>query len=211
VFGIHEGSVYPTYEVNLQDGASRKICADCGSLSDLSPDSEHLLYHAGEPWSAYSLNLRTGQKTLILSHRGRIYASSFSPDGKWLAFHVDSGDDEMPRRIYVTPFVPDQRIPETQWISITDGAPSEFDASWSADGAMIFFVSDRDGNRCIWGRRVNPQNKRPIGEVFAVTHLHQMNAHIPDSVGVSISAASGRLVFGAVDLSSTLYRAERSR
>jgi hypothetical protein len=58
---------------------------------------------------------------------------------------------------------------------------------------------------------VNRHTKHPTGDAFPVVHLHQMGAHIPVTVGAStfgVSAGYGRLIFGAQELSSTIYRVE---
>ncbi len=210
-FGIREGPLYPMYKVSARGGTPQKVCADCGSLADISPKDDYVLYHTGEPWSAYGLNLTTGKRTLIVGHQHRTYSTRFSPDGKWITFLTDTGRDEAPRRIFVAPFVPDHLIPESTWIPITDGGQRDFEPCWSADGAMLYFLSDRDGNRCIWAMRVNRRTKHPIGDAFPVVHLHRMSTHIPASVGASvfgISAGHGRLIFGAAELSSAIYRVE---
>jgi eukaryotic-like serine/threonine-protein kinase len=208
-FGVREGPLYPTYKMSVRGGAPQKVCPDCGSLADVSPDDKYVLYHRGDPWSAYALNLSTSKRTLIAGHKYRTYSSRFSPDGKWIAFHTDSGRDEAPRQIFVAPFVPDRLSPESAWIPITDGLQRDFAPSWSADGATLYFLSDRDGNRCIWAMHVNRQTKHPAGDAFPVVHLHRMATHIPGSIGagdLGISAGNGRLIFGAVELSSTIYR-----
>jgi Tol biopolymer transport system component len=210
-FGIREGPLYPMYKVSAQGGTSRKVCADCGSLADISPEDNYVLYHTGEPWSAYGLNLTTGNRTLILGHQHRTYSSRFSPDGKWMTFLTDTGRDEAPRRIFVAPFVPDHLSPESGWIPITGGDQRDFEPCWSVDGAMLYFLSDRDGNRCIWAMRVNRQTKHPTGDAFPAVHLHRMGTHIPTYTGAGtfgISAGFGRLIFGAAELSSTIYRVE---
>jgi Tol biopolymer transport system component len=207
-FGKREGGLYPTYRVRANGGRPEKVCSDCGTLSDTSPDGRYVLYHGGEPWSAYAFEIASGRKTMIGSKTRRVYSSRFSPDGKWIAFHTDTGDDARPRQIFVTAFAAETAVREEKWIPITSGLRSDFDVSWSADGSTLFFFSDRDGNRCIWGTRLNPQTKKPLGTAFSVVHLHRFNAHAPEGIGLGISSAAGRLVFGAVDLRSTLFRAE---
>jgi Tol biopolymer transport system component len=206
LYGVREGSHYPMYRTQISGGSPILVCNDCGSISDVSPDGEYVVFHAGEPWSVYGLDFRTGVKSLLVSHTRRTYSSRLSPDGKWIAFHVDTGGDEMPRRVLVAPFSAGSRILESQWIPISDTEESDFDPCWSADGGRLFFVSDRDGNRCIWARRWNARTARFEGPVFAVAHLHSMSTHIPDAIGVRLSASDSRIVFGAMDLSSTIYR-----
>jgi Tol biopolymer transport system component len=210
-FGIREGPLYPMYKVNARGGEPQKVCADCGSLADISPDNNHVLYHRGDPWSAYTLNLSTGNRTLTAGHQHRTYSSRFSPDGKWIAFQTDTGRDEEPRQIWVAPFVPDHISPESEWIAISDGVQRDFAPCWSADGAILYFLSDRDGNRCIWAMRLNRQTKHPMGDAFPVVHLHRMATHIPLEIGASvfgISAGNGHLIFGAMELSSAIYRVD---
>jgi WD40 repeat protein len=205
-YGVREGPRYPIYRTSIRGESPTQVCSDCGSISDLSPGRDYVLFHTGEPWSAYTLDLRTGKKSLLLAHSGRTYSSRLSPDGKWVAFHVDPGADEMPRRVMLAPFSPGHQIEEDEWIPISDAGESAFDPCWSADGKLLFFFSNRDGNRCIWARRLNSRTKHPEGPTFAVVHLHDMAATIPDALGIRLSAASKRIIFGAVDLSSTIYR-----
>jgi hypothetical protein len=197
------------YKVDARGGTPRKVCVDCGSLADVSSEGDFVLYHGGEPWSAYCLNLASGKQTKILANRLRSYSSRFSPDDKWIAFLADTGPDEAPRRIFVAPFRPDQPIPESLWIPLTDGQHRDFEPSWSADGMMLYFLSDRDGNRCIWAIRVDRNGRRPVGEPFPVQHLHNRSAHIPVTTGAGVfgvSPGNGRLVFGAAEISSTILR-----
>jgi eukaryotic-like serine/threonine-protein kinase len=211
-FGIRESALYPMYKVDARGGTPRKVCADCGALADVSATGGFVLYHGGEPWSAYCLNLASGKQTKILANRLRSYSSRFSPDDKWVAFLSDTGPDEVPRRIFVAPFQPDQPISESLWIPVTDGEHRDFEPSWSDDGTMLYFLSDRDGNRCLWAIRVNGRSKRPIGEPFPVQHLHSRSTHIPITSGAGVfgvSPGSGRLVFGAAEMSSTILHLER--
>jgi eukaryotic-like serine/threonine-protein kinase len=213
-FGVREGPLYPTYKMSARGGAPQRVCADCGALADISPDDKYLLYHRGDPWSAYALNLSTGNRTLIAGHKYRTYSSRFSPDGKWITFQTDSGRDEAPRQIFVAPFMHDHLSPEPEWIPITDGRQRDFAPCWSADGAILYFLSDRDGNRCIWAMHVNRQTKHPVGNASPVIHLHRMATHIPGAIGagaLGISAGNGRLIFGAAELSSTIYRMDSPR
>ncbi len=212
-FGIREGPLYPMYKISARGGVPQKVCADCGGTSDISPDGNYVLYHSGEPWSAYCLNLVTGARILIASHKNRIYSSRFSPDGKWIAFETDIGDDEAPRQILVAPFSPDHSTPDSKWIPITAGNQRDFTPAWSEDGATVYFLSDRDGNRCIWAMRVDSRTKRPLGDAIPVLHLHRMNANVLSTPGAGVfglSAGGGRLIFGAAQLSSTIYRIESS-
>jgi WD40 repeat protein len=210
-FGLREGRQYRMYRTRERGGEAAEVCPDCGSIADVSPNGAYVIFHTGEPWSAYVLDVRTGEKRLLLGNAGRTYSSRISPDGKWIAFHIDTGGDEMPRRVMVAPFSPGRRIPESEWIPVSDAGESAFDPCWSPNGSLLFFFSSRDGNRCIWARRLKAGSKQPEGQTFAVAHLHTMSPHIRDSLGMRLTAGNGRIIFSAIDLSSTIYRLRLGR
>jgi eukaryotic-like serine/threonine-protein kinase len=43
---------------------------------------------------------------------------------------------------------------------------------WSPQGDAIYFVSERDGSRCVWMRKLDPATRHPVGPVMPVLHLH---------------------------------------
>ena len=45
-------------------------------------------------------------------------------------------------------------------------------AGWSPDGALLYYVSARDGARCLWAQRINRTGGTPVGEPFVVQHFH---------------------------------------
>ena len=42
----------------------------------------------------------------------------------------------------------------------------------SPQGDAIYFVSERDGSRCVWMRKLDPATMHPVGPVMPVLHLH---------------------------------------
>ena len=64
-------------------------------------------------------------------------------------------------------------------IPITDGKEIDRQAYWSPDGNLLYYLSDRDGFRCIWAQSLNPATKHPEGEAFTVLHFHQGRATAP--------------------------------
>lgn len=51
--------------------------------------------------------------------------------------------------------------------------PVDLLPSWSPDGKLLYFLSGRDGFRCIWAQRLDPATKRPAGLPFHVQHFHR--------------------------------------
>jgi Tol biopolymer transport system component len=134
-------------------------------------------------------------------------APNLSPDGKWLTFHLV---DSLTRQIFVTPYT-GQWTPPSTWIPITDGKALDREPRWSADGNRIYFLSDRDGFRCIWARDLNPSTKTPVGSIRPVLHLHNSRLsllHVANTGNVGISPVGDKLIFSMGELTGNLWMTE---
>jgi Tol biopolymer transport system component len=80
---------------------------------------------------------------------------------------------------------------------VTEGNAHELCPSWSPDGNFIYFGSNRDGFNCIWGQRLDPHSKHPVGPAIGLAHFHTAARRL-GNVGVSfrgLSVARDKLVF----------------
>jgi hypothetical protein len=127
-------------------------------------------YHRQSP-ALVLIDAASGQQTEIFknSNPKRCFRGRFSPDGRWLSFHIVPGPEA--RRVYVVPFKGAVLHDEKAWIPITDGEGMERYADWSPDGNVLYFLSERDGFRCIRGQRLDPATKHPVGPPFDVIPL----------------------------------------
>ena len=75
-------------------GVPAKVCEDCGSTDDWSPDGKGLLLMIRrQPNSVIAwLDLVSGKHTEILSHPSYFIAQpNFSADGRWISFNAPIG------------------------------------------------------------------------------------------------------------------------
>jgi Tol biopolymer transport system component len=114
------------------------------------------------------------------------------------------------RQVFVVPVAETVQTPsESAWIDITDGTAEDREAYWSPDGALLYFLSGRDGFRCIWARRLHAATKQPEGDLFAVQHFHHARLSLsgagvqPSAVGLSV--AGDRLVFALGELTGNIW------
>jgi hypothetical protein len=55
---------------------------------------------------------------------------------------------------------------------LLEGKTGENVPRWSPDGALLYFLSERDGFRCLWAQRLEPTAKTPFGPAVPVHHFH---------------------------------------
>jgi hypothetical protein len=96
--------------------------------------------------------------------------------------------------------------PESQWIPITDGLGLDRNAVFSADASLLYFLSERDGFRCIWAQRLDRQ-VRPRGAAFAVVHLHNSKRSLGAGAtgAMGLAAAPGKLIFSAAEFTGNIW------
>ena len=207
-FGVREPE-YAMYRMKIQGGTPEKICADCGMLTDVSADSRLVLFEKGPPYVAAVLNTLSGRSSTVATHPGGVYWARLSPDGKWIAFHAPLGGAHL--ALVVAPLKGESLIPQSAWIPLTRGESADWGPVWSANTNTVYFMSDRDGSRCLWQLAVDSRTKAPVGSPAPVRHLHRGAAHIPmgvDPTAFRLSVTPDRLFFTYTEATSSIYAAK---
>ncbi|MFN7922019.1 MAG: hypothetical protein U0Q16_18090 [Bryobacteraceae bacterium] len=157
----------PIWVVEIGSGSSRQLCGDCGGPTDWSPDGRYILYEPGAT-TAYigRLDVSAHKEASLIAHPAMsLRGGRFSPDGKWIAFHAESGS--LKRQIFIAPHT-DTTSSVESWIPVTGGDSLDYNPFWSPDGNLIYFISERDGFRSIWAQRIDWKRKARAGEAFQV-------------------------------------------
>ena len=199
------------WKVTSQGGNAREVCGDCdGSLYYWSRDEKKVIYFKDQPVGARGLVVRDLQSRqefpFAVHERYEVRLPRVSPDEEWVAFQTVVNQTQ--RKMYVAPIVDWQAGPESSWIYIPDArAP----AAWSPSGNLLYFLSDRDGFRCIWAQRLNPRTRHPESSAFAVQHLHAARRTLSinlEIASIGLSVASGKLFFSAPEHTGNVWIAD---
>jgi hypothetical protein len=195
------------YVLGAAGGAAEKICHDCGPPTDISPDGRRILIEGAllvdrEHHRQMELAASTEHRNYVL------FGGRFSPDGRWVSFHARTGSSEH-RQIFVAPVHEGRSADEGEWIPITDGSMADRESAWSSDGQTLYFLSDRDGFRCIWAQRVDAASKHPIDAAFPVYHAHHARRTLTRIAGgpaaIGLSVTRDRLFFAQSELTGNVW------
>jgi Tol biopolymer transport system component len=205
-YGKFENQKGNYYVVPSKGGEAERVCQDCQTMNGWSQDGKRILYESLGARAIVLVDVASGQKTEILKHpkyglsRGR-----FSPDDRWISFHWIT---PTARRIFIAPFHGAAEIPENQWIPITEGETMDRYASWSPDGNLLYFLSEREGFRCIWAQRLDPTTKQPSGTAFPVHHFHTSRRSLMtlgDPLYTGMSVGRDKLVFSMTERTGNIW------
>jgi Tol biopolymer transport system component len=204
VFNRPEPPNVAVYEVNTEGGDALRILANGGELTGWSRDQRWLLHDRGAHLHGHRYEIETKKDNEFSRHPvADSYAQALSPDLKWLAL-ICKG------RLYLAKLIENTAAPDDQWVQVTDGSSSVERARWSPDGNLLYFLSDRDGHRCIWAQRLDSASREPSGPATAVFHFHtgpSMDMLAPGVVSFDVSA--DKLVFVLGEFRTGLYQYTR--
>jgi eukaryotic-like serine/threonine-protein kinase len=201
----------------VRTGAVERLCEHCGTVMGLSHDGRRVLY---EPLESEDLTMYDSQSgkhvTLAVRPEARTVLSGgqFSQDGKWVAFHA-IGNEPVTARVWISPVRTDGPVSQNEWIAVTDGESVERDPAWAPGGGLLYYLSERDGFRCVWGRKLNAATKQIAGEPFPVAHFHSARRSLA-RVGnqgylTGLSVGAGRMVLSIGELTGNIWLQESAR
>ena len=201
------------YQVAARGGVPRQVCASCGRPIQWFEHGTKLLYDRAGPKQRdlAVLDIGTGQSKIIVQDPQRqLYSPHLSPDGRLLCFTAVL--DGRARRIYVASFAGEQPIEQKDWTIVVAGVNLERQPVWSPLGFLIYFLSERDGYRCVWAQKIDPATRKPVGEPFAARHFHQARYNLidfGDTAEIGLSLAANQMFFSMREIQSNIWLAER--
>ncbi|MCL4783209.1 MAG: PD40 domain-containing protein [Bryobacterales bacterium] len=198
------------YLRGTQGGAATMLCEDCETPRDWSSDGNYLLYsRSSHNYSIGMVERGTGVRTLLAqSDRFPILSPRFGPGNRWIAFHAMETPDV--RKVVALAIAGTSSAAERQWIPITSGGILDRGAQWSPEGNLMYFMSERDGNRSIYAQRLDQRTRKPAGQPFAVFEskaARRSLRNVPRGYAEMI-VQPGRLVFTMGELSGNIFVAE---
>jgi Tol biopolymer transport system component len=198
-------------------GVVQKVCDHCGTITGASRDGNLIVYEPvkDEDLTVFDVRQRKPIKLALRQAADVILSGGrISPDEKWVAFHSIEGPEKS-TRVWIAPLKPDGPAAQAEWIAVTDGTMFAQDPSWSANGKVLYYASERDGFRCFWAQPLDPKTAQPLGDPFALQHFHSARQSLRGlgSSGylIGLSSGAGRTIFSFPELTGNIWIQETAR
>jgi hypothetical protein len=176
------------------------ICPKCGYPTHVSFDGTEALFESARAderlqlWAAGVLRPLTARAD---AGNRMQFGGRFSPDKRWVALCAGTRDSAK-REIVVVPNAPGRVLAENEWVPISEGQTSDREPFWAPDGRQLFFLSERDGFRCIWARPMDPRTGTPTGPAQAIAHFHHarelLRSPVPSTSAIGLTATADALI-----------------
>jgi serine/threonine protein kinase len=185
------------------DLTAEEVYQDLGIPQHWAADGKRVLYLSLQLTSLDIFNTVNRMRMELVGSPGQTAMSGrFSPDGRWLVFQTRNEQGQ--RSIWISR-LEDKKLDPAGWIRITDD-PTDLMPRWSPDGNGLYFISDRDGFRCIWTVELDPATKVRLGEPRAFYHAHngQQSLRV-GSAGFNMEVAKDKLVVNMDEFKGNLW------
>jgi Tol biopolymer transport system component len=151
-------------------GTVEKICDGCTRATAWSKDESEVLTFGESPYRIDRLDLATRKRRPVVVHPAySLLYGRFSPDNRWVCFTARTSP--LIGRIVIVPADGETPVPEESWIVVAEEG-TEDRAEWAPDGNTLYFTSERLRYLDVWGRKLDPKTRAPIGEAFPVSQFH---------------------------------------
>ena len=176
---------------------------------DWSPDNRRLLgFSFGEGISMIDVSSKR-QFPFLGNSEYQPFQTKFSPDGRWVTFVAcGNGKPGGECRLFVAPLKGDGSAESAdKWMAVDH--PSRWDDKprWSPNGDSLYFVSDRDGDLCLWVQRLDSRTKRPDGAPAVLRHFHDARLAMSNigTGSLEIDVARDKVVMGLGELAGNIW------
>ena len=174
--------------------ASKVTCATW------SPDGRQIAYAHADSMLSRTL---ADQTTKTLARLAEPYGCTWSPNGKWIAFAVGNAGflslnasfgNAAPSSLYIVPAAGGEAR------AVTDAKSMHEAPEWSPDSRTLFFVSDRDGPRDLYGIAIDGGGRARNDALRLTTGLNLQSA--------SLSVDASRIAYTVFTARANIWSVE---
>lgn len=196
----------PAIFVATRGQSERKLCSDCSNPMGWFEDGKTFFFRAGGSSSIRLMDVKTGVAREVVPANGAVLSqANWSPENEYLLFTETRPGGG--KRVFAVHLAGVGRSVIGKKIPVTDVDEGSDHARWSGDGKTIFYISTRDGFKCIWAQAFDPRTGTVKGPAFAVAHYHNPGASIGIVVprSFNLSVAGDSIFFDLGEYTSSIW------
>jgi len=196
-------------KADVRGGPAAVVCSGCGWPADWSRDGTSILITTGPPDSGRALlvDVASSESSLLVEHpEFTTWNHKFSPDGRWVAFHVTIAPDL--RQVFVASIDGERPVPVDSWIPVTDAETNCAKPVWSPEGDRIYYLSDLEGTYCLYSQPFDSNSKPVAGPPTAVHHFHDPRWSIPSITSLRYEVHEDRLIVPLTERTGNVWMLE---
>ena len=203
------------FKISSKGGTAQTLCLGCGTPDDTDLTGSRVLMEPIEPPDDLRV-LEPGSSSPVtfVPAQESLSRGAWTSDMTWVAFQVAvPGSANV--QIFAANVAGGRRPKRDAWVAITDGKSPDRLPTWSPSGKVLYFLSERDGFRCLWAQRLVPDSKKPLGEPLGVMHFHNARRSLKrlgSRTGeIGLSAAGNVAVFTIGELTGNIWLRKEKR
>jgi len=193
-----------TYVADTSTASGQLVCEGC-VVESFPDDPPALLMLTGANYDRLVRHRLGGDQQVTVADLPRAVDLAFSPARNLLAF-TEAREDGM-GALYVVPVAnPTEKSDPRKFVA----EDRNFIAApeWSPDGKVLYYLSQRDGFKCVWAQPIAPDGT-PAGAPVAALHLHPGGGRMGGPLNVAV--AKGQLFVLKTQLRGDVWSVQLDR
>ena len=198
--GIGDGLIVAT-----DGGVPHQVCEGCMIWGWTRDNRQVVISEPNRP-ALVRIDIATGTRIpLLVGSAGPLDRPLFEPNGRWFAFNEALGGT------YVAPVHADRAATDAERTKVFESASSsERTAGMAPDGSLLYVLLERDGFRCLYAIRLDPDTGRPRGDPFLVAHFHDATRRLA-TTGLGSTVARGVFLAELFETTGNIWLTTLSR
>jgi Tol biopolymer transport system component len=180
------------YRIPASGGTAEKVGETGSIIWDWSADGRDLLtLSQTTPFGVDLIDVSAKRVIPFVRRVHSVFQAHISHDGHWAIAQEGVG-------VLITRFDASQPA-KLDWRPLGLKGGDLF--RWSPDDDVIYFLSNRDSFRCVWGQHLDAGSKQLRGEPFPVAHFHEArhSLRVFDSGEIGLAVARDKIVIAEAE------------
>jgi eukaryotic-like serine/threonine-protein kinase len=186
-------------------GKPHRLCSGCSHPT--SWFGGQAVFYTTSTGAIALLDVVTGASRVVLSPESGAVLGGADWNAANQCLLFTAGRQGAAKQVFAVRFSSTAQASQGPWVQLTQELAEIDQPHWSADGKVFFFLSNRDGYNCVWGRLFSALSGGASGLTFPVMHFHDARS-TPDRaspIARGLTVASDSIFLNVGEVTDTLW------